>query len=318
MSKAGGTTFCGLAKSNMMLWQVPRYHCMPRKGELIDGRVGSWPNDELVEYLTEHRHAVVSNEWDPFSLEKLELSGRRLDGSRDRDGTWHAGPRLLFVTTLRDACDRLLSSYTFFALTVKKGGDGPTFDWWIEDMLRRARRYLMGSRSAFRANIGRMNHAVWRFSGGGLPPSRRLQEEDAGEWRPHFETAVRALAQHDLVLPMDVMTKSEGKAALSRLLGWDRFDAKGRMTTGDKDSGHVVTMGEIKNSNAREYFGKEKYRALWEDNWLDNILYLWCRAVFLARLHCDEGIVTPETNGARTPASQGRVMVLSEQEANEM
>lgn len=38
LSKAGGTTFCGLAKSNMMSWQVPRYHCMPGKGKLLDGR----------------------------------------------------------------------------------------------------------------------------------------------------------------------------------------------------------------------------------------------------------------------------------------
>eukprot|EP00584_Thalassiosira_punctigera_P001582 CAMPEP_0172535758 /NCGR_PEP_ID=MMETSP1067-20121228/7615_1 /TAXON_ID=265564 ORGANISM="Thalassiosira punctigera, Strain Tpunct2005C2" /NCGR_SAMPLE_ID=MMETSP1067 /ASSEMBLY_ACC=CAM_ASM_000444 /LENGTH=505 /DNA_ID=CAMNT_0013320703 /DNA_START=90 /DNA_END=1604 /DNA_ORIENTATION=+ len=270
ISKAGGTTFCGLVKSNMLLWQVPRYHCMPRKGELMDGRVGSWPNDELADYLADNRHAIVSNEWDAFSLEKLELSGRRLDGARPVGGSdgQPAGPWLLFLTTLRDTQDRLLSAYTFFGLTtVKKGrskdsNDDPTFDQWIDNMLRRAGRYEAGSKRAFRSNVARMNHIVWRFSGGELSLSRR-QWPKRDVWERPFETAVRALTQHDLILPMDVMTKEQGKAALSQLLGWDRFDAKGKQISGDRDGGHVVTQGEIKNSNAREHFRKEDYKVLW-------------------------------------------------------
>mmetsp|Transcript_30655 Transcript_30655/g.58128 ORF Transcript_30655/g.58128 Transcript_30655/m.58128 type:complete len:294 (+) Transcript_30655:513-1394(+) len=291
MSKAGGTTFCGLAKSNMLSWQVPNYHCMPRKGELKDGRVGSWPNDELVEYLTENRHAIVSNEWNAFSLEKLELSKRRLDGTApNRGNDSDAEPRLLFLTTLRDTHDRLLSAYTFFALTTtKKGrGDGPTFDQWIENTLARG---LSGNTRFFRLNVARMNHVVWRFSGGALPLRQSHDTPTEDEWKSPFKTAIQALSQHDLILPMDVMTKEEGKTALSQLLGWERFDTKGRALKGDKEGGHVVTAGEVKNSNAREYFGKVEYRALWAKNWLDNILCLWCRAVFLARLHCEDIIV---------------------------
>ncbi len=52
----------------VMKWQVPRYHCMPRKGELIDGRIGSWSNEELAKHISEEGHAIVSNEWDPFRL----------------------------------------------------------------------------------------------------------------------------------------------------------------------------------------------------------------------------------------------------------
>lgn len=298
MSKAGGTTFCGLAQSNMLTWQVPRYHCMPRKGDLNDGRVGSWPNEELLEYLLENKYGIVSNEWEPFSLEKLELSGRHLeDGSTSmrNNNNNHVGPQILFLTTLRDTSDRLLSAYTFFALTVtenarkKNNNDGPTFSQWIERLLNRAGNYRMGSKgSGFRSNIARMNHIVWRFSGGKLSHLRSLEES---EWKPPFETAIRSLSQQDLILPMDVMTQELGKTALQQLLGWDQFDVKGRQVAGDKVGGHVVTVGGIKNSNAREYFSKDAYRALWEENWLDNILYLWCRAVFLARLHCKDVIV---------------------------
>jgi len=76
VSKAGGTAFCALARSNMKMWQVPPYHCMPGKGDLMDGHVGRWTNDELGRHLAEHRHAIVSSEWEPFRLSRLGLSGR--------------------------------------------------------------------------------------------------------------------------------------------------------------------------------------------------------------------------------------------------
>ncbi|KAL7538598.1 hypothetical protein ACHAXR_008695 [Thalassiosira sp. AJA248-18] len=292
MSKAGGTTFCGLAQSNMMMWQVPKYHCMPRKGELMDGRVGSWPNDELVQHLIANRHAILSNEWDPFSLEKLELSSRKLDGTTPMKKKNNLGPSLLFLTTLRDPSDRLLSAYTFFAITTTKQKDnnGPSFRQWIDNNLSRIGRYRVGKKgTGYRANTARMNHIVWRYSGGKLTHLRTTEES---EWESPFETAIRALSQQDLILPMDVMTKDGlGKTALQQLLGWDQFAAKGRFKGGEKKEGHVVTRGEIKNSNAREHFSKEEYRELWELNWLDNILYLWCRAVFLARLHCKDGLL---------------------------
>ena len=66
LSKAGGTTFCGLVNSNMLNWQVPRYHCMPKRDDRVDGRVGTWTNEYLVEYLRDERYNMVASEWDSF------------------------------------------------------------------------------------------------------------------------------------------------------------------------------------------------------------------------------------------------------------
>ncbi|KAL7531847.1 hypothetical protein ACHAWF_003932 [Thalassiosira exigua] len=274
----------------------------PKKGELMDGRVGSWSNVEVTDRVREDGHGIVSSEWDPFSLEKLKLSGRSLHGGEDGagggdgnggeggEGSGGGEPRLLFLTTLRDPSDRLLSAYTFFSGTAnknkKKGGGGPTFDKWIDANLKRAKNWKSSmKRWGFRSNTARINHLTWRFSGGELPATRKLAK---GEWEGAFATAVRALAQHDLVLPLDLLSKDEGHRALEELLGWTNFEAKGRQIAGDREGGHVVTVGGIRNSKAREYFDDGKYRELWEGNWLDDLLVAWCRAVFLARVRgCD-------------------------------
>jgi len=236
------------------------------------------------------------------SLEKLKLSRRRLDGGEPtkEDERTTGDPRALFVTTLRDPLDRLLSVYTFFALTTtekwreKNNSEAPTFHEWISNNQKRLGNYKVGTKVVFRCNTARYNHIVWRFSGGmessPLPKKGRgHQRKDASTWEESFEIAIRALSQHDLILPMDIMSgEGLGKAALHDLLGWDDFKASGRAMVGDKEGGHVVTFGGIKNSNARAYFGEEEFRQLWEENWLDNILYLWCRAVFLVRLHCKD------------------------------
>lgn len=218
-------------------------------------------------------------------MEKLQLSGRSLEGKPIKKDS--PSPRALFVTTLRDPSDRLLSAYTFFGLTTQKkeetNDDAPTFQQWISNNQRRLKNYTVGSRKAFRSNTARYNHITWRFSGG---------LETNLHWKKPFIKAVQTLMQHDLVLSMDVMTVSDlGNAALQQLLGWEKFEASGRGATGDKENGHVVTVGKIKNSNARAYFGKDEFQKLWEENWLDNILYLWCRAVFMVRLHCEDILV---------------------------
>lgn len=298
MSKSGGTAFCGIAKSNLPKYQVPGYHCMPKKGARKDGRVGSWPNTELIEYLGQSKHSIVANEWDAFPVDKLQLSGRTLDGttltSKGKNNTILSGPQFLFLTTIRDTQDRLLSAYTFFAITIHKereeGENRTSFSEWTG---------RVKSNKSKSAPYTRMNHITWRFSEGKLPRSTPANPgKKAKIWKPHFEAAIRALSQIDLILPLDLMTQDLGKAALRQLLGWKRFDAKGT-GQGDKTGGHVVTVGEVKNSNARDHFSKDEYRALWEDNWLDNILYLWCRAVFLARMHCKDVVASWEGDLSR-------------------
>ena len=300
ISKAGGTTFCGLAKTNLGRDLVPRYYCMPKKlgSKNMDGRVGSWTNEELIGYTKRESHLLVANEWDPFNLDKLALSARTLDGREPPLVSQHLSPRLLFVTTLREPSDRLLSTYLFF----RKKENPPEFFEWMKHNLRRTANYEIGTKNAFRSNVARYNALVWRYSGGKLPvseeqppPSRKKQESqfplpmtDERFWKDPFETAIRALAQQDLILPMDIMTKEEGQEAMRRLLGWNEVVIKDGRGKGDKESGHIVTTGKIRNSNAREYLSEEDYRFMWEANWLDNILVLWCRAVFLARLHCKD------------------------------
>ena len=147
------------------------------------------------------------------------------------------------------------------------------------------RDYKIGSSSrGFRTNMARSNHITWRFSGGVL--AYDVLPDEVDQWKPSFIKSIQALSQFDLILPMDVMTKdSLGRTALQELLGWDQFVVKGKRNV-DEEKVSVVTVGQRQNSSARDFFNKEEFRNLWEENWLDNILYLWCRAVFLARLHC--------------------------------
>jgi hypothetical protein len=300
LSKAGGTTFCGLAKTNLGKNFVPRYYCMPKKlgSKNLDGRVGSWTNEELIVYSKSQSHYIVANEWDPFNIDKLTLSGRTLDGRKLPLVPLEESPRLLFVTTLRDPSDRLLSTYLFF----RDKNDPPDLGKWMKYNFKRLQNFRIGEKNGFRSNVARYNAIVWRYSGGTLRHSSErsssqnqkspfpLPMTDEKYWIDPFETAIRALSQHDLILPMDIMTKEEGQKAMQLLMGWDEFAIKAGRGRGDKENGHIVTTGEIRNSNAREYLSEDDYRFMWEANWLDNILVLWCRAVFLARLHCQDAL----------------------------
>ena len=304
ISKAGGTTFCALANSNMPELSVPRYHCMPHKGQLMDGRVGSWSNEELVEFVNSNNYRIVANEWDPFDLAKLKLSGRDLYSTNSADNNNDLpSPNLLFVTTLRDPADRLLSSYQFFSkYDEQELTDKNNFGKWIKRTLGRVQNYKVGTRSAFSSNIARNNYMVWRFSGGHFPATNKDQDESffssesslfpssitsKSIWKEPFQTAIRSLSQHDLILPMDVLSQPSGKQALEQLLGWTQFSISGQGVKGEKEKGHVVTIGQLRNSNAKSYLNLKEYQALWERNWLDYILWYWARAVFFARLYCN-------------------------------
>jgi hypothetical protein len=277
---------------------------MPRKGDLMDGRVGSWTVDELVDFINDNEYKIVANEWDPFDVDKLQLSGRDLYAKTTSTHNVPS-PALLFVTTLRDPADRLLSSYTFFSdYSETQLRDPDNFGKWMKKNIGRVHNFKVGEKPAFRSNIARNNYMVWRFSGGTLSSHDDDNESsfltstnifpstvtDESLWKRPFETAVRALSQHDLILPMDVMTQSSGKKSLQSILGWNQFSASGRGIVGEKETGHVVTTGEVRNSNAKTFLVERgvghEFRALWERNWLDYILWYWARAVFFTRLYC--------------------------------
>ena len=163
------------------------------------------------------------------------------------------------MTTLRDPSDRLLSAYSFFGLEADKKQESDPgiapFATWIKNNQRRTKNYKPGDRMGMRANTAQYNHIVWRFSGGRLGSPRPAISQEK-EWRGAFEDAIGALCQHDLILPIDLMSKIEGNAALVDLLGWSRMEiTRRRGVQDDKEGGHnVVTTGKIKNSNARAKF----------------------------------------------------------------
>ena len=48
---------------------------LPEEGEQFkfDARVGQWDNGKLIGYFRDKGHRLVSNEWEPFPRDKLQL-----------------------------------------------------------------------------------------------------------------------------------------------------------------------------------------------------------------------------------------------------
>ncbi len=158
---------------------------------MMDGRVGAWTIDELRRHLVAvSRHALVSSEWEPFNSSWLGLSGWGIyddddeDGNEDENEGGGGGiampsavapcPSLLFVTSMRDPCDRLLSAYTFFTITQKepvatrvtrgrgkrpnRRGVPPTFRDWLDMNAHVASKYVWGNGKRVRLRAWTTNH----------------------------------------------------------------------------------------------------------------------------------------------------------------
>jgi hypothetical protein len=72
--------------------------------------VGQWPNSKLAAYFAAERKSLVSNEWEPFPLERLAWASS-ISAS--------ASPpplELVLVTTVREPLNRLLSAYRFWGV----------------------------------------------------------------------------------------------------------------------------------------------------------------------------------------------------------
>lgn len=264
VSKAGGTSFCKLAQSNMRKEEVPAYYCMPRDGVLPDGRVGRWPNEKLMKYRTEQaKIRIVSNEWQPFPVDR-----------------WQLKSQLLFVTTLRDPLDRLLSAYHFWGILHNQEPVKPSFAEWLE----RKRNRSVGKSPQDMGNavhIGRYNFIVWKFSDGLMPQGTHTDDMPLGVprekedlWRAPFVMAAETLAKFDLVLILELMSSHSSKM-LTRSLGWTKLDKN-----------HVVPSGKVQNNNANGALSKDEYDFLWDANRFDMILYLWMKAVHMVRAQC--------------------------------
>mmetsp|Transcript_9673 Transcript_9673/g.12248 ORF Transcript_9673/g.12248 Transcript_9673/m.12248 type:complete len:516 (-) Transcript_9673:319-1866(-) len=294
LSKAGGTSFCKLAQTNMPKVEVPSYYCMPSSAASPDARVGSWTKSKLTKYFKSKLHRLVSNEWEPFNLDFLSLqptSEEELKTAFSEEDVM-----LMFVTSIRNPINRLLSAYKFWGILHNEEEVHPTLEQFTQRHARRASRWKIMSPD-FSGNVARFNFATWKFSQGALPvtkiemdaeqylskealssggASRFLlseAEEDESVWRQPFEQAIRTLARFDLVIPMELL--SDYPKPLTDLLGWEKFEKS-----------HVVPSGQVVNNNASSELSNEEYEALWNGNSLDMILYYWTRAVYLTRLHC--------------------------------
>lgn len=304
LSKAGGTSFCKLAQANMPKISVPSYYCMPSGGkDEADGRVGTWANAELTEYVSQKPHRIVSNEWDPFPSHVLDLQPQT--AADLRRGVYNgpktpsspiAEPMLILVTSIRNPLDRILSAYNFWGRLHNPAEEKPSFTQWLARIQGRARTYDGMRRRGvvrggmFRANVGNFNFATWKFSNGTVPLLPRLPEESEEirleslssappaeeDWRRPFQLAIETLSQFHLTIPMELLSDHTG--TLRNLLGW---------TTFERD--HVVPSGKVINTAALSQLSRAEYDALWSVNWLDMILYHWSRAIFLARIHCADG-----------------------------
>mmetsp|Transcript_34341 Transcript_34341/g.100995 ORF Transcript_34341/g.100995 Transcript_34341/m.100995 type:complete len:530 (+) Transcript_34341:61-1650(+) len=291
LSKAGGTSFCTMAKANMPKEEIPRYYCMPSEPGMLDARVGSWSRKKLVNYFVEKpRHRLLSNEWEPFNLDFLEL---QMMSDLDLAGGNDGGVYLLFVTTIRNPINRLLSAYKFWGILNNPADEKPSVEEFLQRRGRRANRWKMLS-DDFAGNVGRYNFATWKFSGGQLPvtklqldaeqhlksgaksaaTTREIENTQKDQvWRKSFETAVKTLAKFDLAIPMELF--DEHHEPLQHLLGWTNFEKS-----------HVVNMGKVQNNDATTELNSDVYDVLWEANKLDFVLYYWTCAIYLARLNC--------------------------------
>jgi hypothetical protein len=290
LSKAGGTSFCTMAKANMPKEEIPKYYCMPSEPGMADARVGSWTREKLVHYFVEKPHRLVSNEWEPFNHDFLEL---QMMSDLDLAGKNSGGIYLLFLTTIRNPINRLLSAYKFWGILNNPAEEKPTLEEFLQRRGRRANRWKMLS-DDFSGNVGRYNFATWKFSGGQLPVTdlqmsaekylkggvtngattheiESTQNEQV--WRQSFETAVKTLAKFDLAIPMEIF--DEHHEPLQHLLGWTHFEKT-----------HVVNMGKVQNNDASAELNSDVYDVLWEANKLDFVLYYWTCAIYLARLNC--------------------------------
>eukprot|EP00588_Corethron_pennatum_P020259 CAMPEP_0194327154 /NCGR_PEP_ID=MMETSP0171-20130528/39840_1 /TAXON_ID=218684 /ORGANISM="Corethron pennatum, Strain L29A3" /LENGTH=453 /DNA_ID=CAMNT_0039087001 /DNA_START=10 /DNA_END=1368 /DNA_ORIENTATION=- len=268
LSKAGGTSFCKLAQSNMPRKEVPDYYCMPSERGKIDARIGSWKVEKVKKYFQQQTKRLVSNEWEPFNLDFLALQPKSeadLSGGKDGDIL------LMFVTSIRDPINRLLSAHKFW------NGRDLSLELYLEEKSRHASQWTIGSED-FLGNVGRFNFATWKFSGGTLPVNKKQFKAEKllskakqrpgtvdfstpeSDWQKPFETAVRTLARFDLAIPMELM--SDNRRPLTDMLGWDNFEKV-----------HVVNMGVVQNSNAANVLPAGEFDALWDANSLDMILF---------------------------------------------
>jgi len=277
LSKAGGTSFCKLAGTNMFRSEVPSYYCMPSKKDDPDARVGLWSNDELAKYVQDGTKRIVSNEWNPFDPIRFDFQS---------ENSKNPNIKVMFVTTIREPINRLLSAYKFWGVLHNQMNPHPTITQWLNRQHNRARHASVPDWEITN-HVSRYNFAAWKFSNGKMPlpkpevidesvvPPSVINYESESSWREPFSDAIRNLSRFDLVIPLELLWKPEHSILLKDVLGWDKLDEV-----------HVVPTGKVEKTDAKAKVSPEQYEVLWNANRLDMILHAWSKALFLSKIHC--------------------------------
>lgn len=230
-------------------------------------------------------------EWEPFNKDFLQL---QIMSETDLAGGNKDGIYLMFITSIRNPINRLLSAYKFWGQLNNPDEVKPSLELFLQRRNRQANRWRVLSGN-FAGNVARFNFATWKFSGGMLPVGKLEMDAEknlspagakrllaAGTaavtleeevWRQPFEAAIKALAKFDLIIPMELL--SDHPEPLRNLLGWENFEKS-----------HVVNMGKVVNNDASSELSSEVFDVLWDVNKLDIVIYHWISAVYLARLNC--------------------------------
>jgi hypothetical protein len=260
LRKAGGTSFCELARSNMPRRWTPGYYCMPdNKGSLA---TPPWSNQSFLhQHIMEKEYRIVANEWDVFYRYFLDYSGA------------------LFATTIRHPIDRWYSQYRFEHLEHRDGSAQSSprvaFPRWYQNN----RMWTMGTNYYVRTFIGNvgspeflsnsnMKDFYWTY--------HQYNNQDIS-WE-QFHQAVDVLSHFSLILVLEWIQTNATQQYIDNAAGWEN-PIKQVLPH------EVQAIRKVKKSvSVQEVISVAEYRVVARENVLDLLFYEIARRMYLERI----------------------------------
>lgn len=260
LRKAGGTSFCELARSNMVRRWTPGYYCMPdNKGSLA---TPPWNDHEyLHQHIIKKEYRIVANEWDVFYRYFLNYTGA------------------LFATTIRHPIDRWYSQYRFEHLEHRDGSSPSSprisFPKWYQN----TRMWTMGTNYYIKTFIGDVgseeflsksnkNDFYWTY--------HQYTNKDIS-WKQFFQ-AVEVLSHFSLILVLEWIQTNATQRYIEAAVGWAN-PIKQVLPH------EVQAMRKVKKSiNVQDVISPAEYRVIARENALDFLFYEIARRMYLERI----------------------------------
>lgn len=272
LRKAGGTTFCDLAQTNMPKKTVPGYYCMPdRKGSMA---TPPWNNPNyLVEQMTNKGYRITANEWDAFYEEFLDLPGA------------------VFASSFREPVDRWYSQYRFEHLEHRDGSKQGTARQSFPDWYRQTERWSMGRNYYVKTFEGTKDKTIpknadtnfyWTYHKFRTKALRRQENADTRLDGIHWEFFLRALTnvrRFHLVLVTEWLDHAQ--PLFKQQLGWVQPPRQVLPHEVQAKRG-----GNYKSKVARDVLAPKEWQEVAEDNCLDLLFVHVVKRIFLERLSC--------------------------------